>query len=82
MDLTAMNMISSDVIYFVLEGINARRIDSEMIEPLHAFGHTVVKMYLADNHTEELKPEDEIPEGFIKKSEYGLVLYNVVKEGE
>lgn len=82
MDLTAMSHIGSDVIYFMLEGVNARRIDSEMVEPLHAYGHTVVKMYLSDNHTEELKPEDEIPQGFIQKSEYGLVLYNVVKEGE
>lgn len=82
MDISAMNQVGADVIYFVLEGNNARRIDSMLIEPLHSYGHTIVKMYLEDNHTEELKPEDEIPEDFIVKSKYGLVLFNVVKEGE
>ena len=80
MDIAAMNAINADVIYFVVEGVNARRIDSNMVEPLHAFGHTIEKMWLVDNHVEELKPEDDIPEGYIEKSEYGLVIYNAMKE--
>lgn len=65
-----------DALYFIKDGNTARRIDSLAVIPMREAGYTIMKM-LVDGTTEqvqELKPEDELPEGFVQTSHYGMVL--------
>ena len=64
-----------DVIYFVKEGNTARRIDSMMVKPLRDAGYTIMRMALdGKNEVTELKPDEEMPDGFLQESKYGMVM--------
>lgn len=69
-----LDFIDTQAIYFIEtnEGKIAKRIDSEMIEPMHNVGYPIIKMFLKTNEMERLEPNQDIPEGFITKSEYGM----------
>lgn len=67
-----------EAVYYVEEknGALLRRLDSEMIEPMHAYGYTIIKVWLDDKMTEErLEPNEEIPDGFIQESRYGYIVF-------
>lgn len=69
--------------YYIEKDTNAiRRIDSDMVEPLHAFGYIVIKVTTGENPTEEwLFPDVDIPDGYIVLSKYGelVILESVVR---
>ena len=70
-----------NAIYWLEESNSIRRLDSEMVVPMHNAGYTIIKMWMDDKLTEErLEPNDEIPEGFVQESRYGYVIFNQESE--
>jgi len=72
-----------DVIYFIKEGETARRVDSAMVEPMRNAGYTILRMPMdGKNIITELKPDEEMPEGFLQESRYGMVMIFRDEENE
>lgn len=70
-----------DVIYFIKEGDTARRIDSVVVEPMRKAGYTILRMVLdGKNEMTELKPDEEMPDGFLQESRYGMVVITRTEE--
>lgn len=67
-----------EAIYFIEEegGKIRRRLDSEMIKPMHDAGYPIIKVWMDKTLTEErLESSENIPDGFIQESRYGLIYF-------